>query len=258
LFSVAQPAYYASVAISGLLLLALWDAFPAALLVGWFRRRRRPDAGPAAAATAPTCAAGNALAAALGGAVRRRRGRRRPAVGVPVLRLPAVDRAAAADGRDLRGRRQHHRRRRRLLGEPAAYYGFCVLPFSAVVLQLALQGGRTYPLLALMVVLFGGVMTRVSRNIHASIVGTLRAGIENETLVSRLAAAKPSCARPRKRRSARVAELQQAQDAYGRLAAEEKFMLDTLPVGVAFFSGRVIERCNRRLEQMLELRAGRA
>jgi diguanylate cyclase (GGDEF)-like protein/PAS domain S-box-containing protein len=49
----------------------------------------------------------------------------------------------------------------------------------------------------------------------------------------------------------RVAELQRAQDAYSQLAAQEKLVFDTLPVGVAFFSNRVIVRCNHRLEQML-------
>ena len=48
-----------------------------------------------------------------------------------------------------------------------------------------------------------------------------------------------------------VTDLRRAQDAYDRLRAEETLMLDTLPVGIAFFSGRVIERCNRHLEQML-------
>jgi diguanylate cyclase (GGDEF)-like protein/PAS domain S-box-containing protein len=48
-----------------------------------------------------------------------------------------------------------------------------------------------------------------------------------------------------------VTELRRAQDAYGQVVAEEKLVLDTLPVGVAFFADRVIVRCNRRLEQML-------
>ena len=53
-----------------------------------------------------------------------------------------------------------------------------------------------------------------------------------------------------------VTELRRTQDAYGRLAAEEQLMLDVLPVGVAFFSGRSIVRCNRRLEQMLGYGSG--
>jgi diguanylate cyclase (GGDEF)-like protein/PAS domain S-box-containing protein len=48
-----------------------------------------------------------------------------------------------------------------------------------------------------------------------------------------------------------VTELRRARDAYGQVVAEEKLVLDTLPVGVAFLADRVIVRCNRRLEQML-------
>ena len=70
---------------------------------------------------------------------------------------------------------------------PAAFYGFSALPLAGVVLQLTLQPGRTYSLLALMVAVFGMVMVRVYRDIYGSIVRTLRTQIENETLVGRLA-----------------------------------------------------------------------
>jgi len=36
LFDVSRPAYYATVANAGLLLLVLWEAFPEALLLAWF------------------------------------------------------------------------------------------------------------------------------------------------------------------------------------------------------------------------------
>lgn len=39
-----------------------------------------------------------------------------------------------------------------------------------------------------------------------------------------------------------VTELRRAQDAYGQVVAEGKLVLDNLPVGVAFFSGRIIVR----------------
>ena len=55
------------------------------------------------------------------------------------------------------------------------------------MLQLAVQSGRTYGLLALMVAVFGVVMVRVYRDIHGSVVSTLRTRIENEELVARLA-----------------------------------------------------------------------
>ena len=48
-----------------------------------------------------------------------------------------------------------------------------------------------------------------------------------------------------------VTRLVRAQNEYGRVLDEERQLLDTLPVGVAFFVDRVITRCNRRLEQML-------
>jgi len=53
-----------------------------------------------------------------------------------------------------------------------------------------------------------------------------------------------------------VTELRRAQDAYGAVLAEEALVLDTLPVGVAFFAERMIVRCNHRLEQMLGYEAG--
>ncbi len=48
-----------------------------------------------------------------------------------------------------------------------------------------------------------------------------------------------------------VTELRRTQDAYGRVLEQERVVLDTLPVGVAFLADRVIVRCNRRLEEML-------
>ncbi|MFY9317338.1 MAG: PAS domain S-box protein [Burkholderiales bacterium] len=237
---------------------------------------------------------------------------------------------------------------------PAAYYGFSTLPLIAVTVQLFSQGGRTYPLLGLMVAVFGVVMVRVYRDIHGNIASTLRTRIENEDLLARLAQSEgqlrdaiesypegiavydtedrvvvcndgyarvygggksaaelpgtpyPAIAlnameaevlppeyenrrnewleeRLARRRSGAgqvrhyqlrdgrslqglfvrsraggtvslftdVTALRRAQDAYGQLEAQEKLLFDTLPVGVAFFSNRVIVRCNRRLEQML-------
>ncbi|MGE3569876.1 MAG: PAS domain S-box protein [Burkholderiales bacterium] len=48
-----------------------------------------------------------------------------------------------------------------------------------------------------------------------------------------------------------ITEAKRAQEAYERVLAEESLVLDTLPVGVAFVSGRRIVRCNRGLERML-------
>jgi diguanylate cyclase (GGDEF)-like protein/PAS domain S-box-containing protein len=69
-----------------------------------------------------------------------------------------------------------------------AFYAFSTLPFLAALLQLAMQPGRTYQLLALMVLVFGGVMARVFRDIHGNVVRTLRTQIENQALLDRLSA----------------------------------------------------------------------
>jgi diguanylate cyclase (GGDEF)-like protein/PAS domain S-box-containing protein len=48
-----------------------------------------------------------------------------------------------------------------------------------------------------------------------------------------------------------ITALKRAQEAYLNVLAEENFMLDTLPVGVAFVERGIVVRCNRRLEQIL-------
>ncbi len=53
-----------------------------------------------------------------------------------------------------------------------------------------------------------------------------------------------------------VSDLKRAQQDYEAVLAEESLVLDVLPVGVAFVRDRVIERCNRRLEQMLGYEPG--
>jgi len=354
LFSVARPAYFATLANGGLLLLVLWEAFPAALLLAWF--------GALAAVTL--------VRAGLHRAYARDAGRHVPqrwesqfALGAmaagalwtypAAVFLPVSDALLQMGvifvvGGTIIGAAGVY------APSPAAFYGFCALPFAVIALQLAVLPGRTYELLALMVVVFGIVMVRVYRDIHASILRTLRTQIENEVLVGRLARSEaqlrdaidsfpegiavydaddrllvcngvyarvygagkapaeligqtyPAIAlnafsaevipaeyagrraqwledRLARRLSgagqvrhyqltdgrslqglfvrsraggvvsmfADVTALRQAQDAYGQAVAEGKLVLDTMPVGVAFFSGRVIVRCNQRLEQML-------
>jgi diguanylate cyclase (GGDEF)-like protein/PAS domain S-box-containing protein len=354
LFRVARPAYAATLVNGALLVLVLWEAFPAALLAGWF---------------------GLLVAVSLARIVlhlgyTRAPERRTPArwesrfvVGAvaagalwtvpPVVFLPAGDpllqlAVIFVIGGTIIGAAGVY------APSPASFYGFCALPLAAALVQLALQPGRTYTLLAAMVAVFGAVMVRVYRDLHGGVVGTLRARIENEDLLERLARSEaqlrdaiesfpegiavydaaerlvvcneayarvygggrsaavlpgtayreiasngfdaevvpPELAGRRERwieeRVARrqsgagvvrhyetrdgrslqgkfvrsrgggivslftdVTELRRTRDAYGRLAAEEQLMLDVLPVGVAFFTGRTIVRCNRRLEQML-------
>jgi diguanylate cyclase (GGDEF)-like protein/PAS domain S-box-containing protein len=187
LFNAAQPAYFATLALAGLVMLVLWEVFPVALLLAWF--------GALVAVTLARIGLQRAYA--------HRAQRRSPQRWESLFSLGAIAAGAlwtypsavflpASDpllqvavifvvGGTIIGATGVY------APSPAAFYGFCALPFLAVVLQLAAQPGRTYRLLALMVAVFGVVMVRVYRDIHGSIVNTLRTRIENEELVRRLA-----------------------------------------------------------------------
>ena len=353
-FEMARPAYYATVINAGLLLLVLWEAFPAALLAAW--------AGLLLAVMAVRIALHRsysrfplarppllweslfALGAVAAGALWAFPAAVFLPASEPLLQMAVI---FVVGGSIIGGAGVY-------AASPAAFYGFSVLPVIAIVLQLALQSGRSYQLLALMVVVFGVVMSRVYGNIHAGVMNTLRARIENEDLVRRLAQSEgqlrdaidsfpegiaiydaedrlvacnevyarvygggkaaaelPGTPYPliaqnamdaevlppeyddrrtqwleerlARRRSGvgrlrhyqlrdgralqglfvrsraggivsvftDVTEMRRAQDAYGAVLAEEHLVLDTLPVGVAFLSERVIVRCNRQLEEML-------
>jgi diguanylate cyclase (GGDEF)-like protein/PAS domain S-box-containing protein len=250
LFSVSRPAYYATVANAGLLLLVLWEALPARQLLAWF--------GALVALTAVRVGLHRHLSAApdpdprrheayfaLGALAAGALWSLPPLVffpaGDPLLQLAVI----FVVGGNIIGAAGVYAPSR------AAFYSFGALPFLSVVLQLALQGGRTYYLLALMVAVFGAVMARVYRNLHDGILRTLRTRIENDDLVGRLAQSEAQLQGAIDGALHDVKELQQARDAYERVLVEEKLVLDLLPVGVAFMSDRVIVRCNRRLEQML-------
>jgi diguanylate cyclase (GGDEF)-like protein/PAS domain S-box-containing protein len=187
LFSVARPAYFATVANAGLLMLVLWEAFPVPLLLAWFgvllavtlaraglHRAYVRDAGRRAPQRWETHFALGAIAA---GAIWTYP----PAVFLP-LSDPLLQMAVIfVAGGTIIGATGVY------APSPAAFYGFCALPFAAIVAQLAAQAGRTYGLLALMVAVFGVVMVRVYRDIHGGILRTLRTQIENEELFGRLA-----------------------------------------------------------------------
>ena len=187
LFSVARPAYYATLANAGLLLLVLWETLPVALLLAWFgalllvtlarlglhrsyvrstqqREPRRWESmfalGAIAAGAMWTYPSAVFLAAS-----------------DPLLQMAVI----FVVGGTIIGATGVY------APSPAAFYGFCTLPFLSIVLQLAAQPGRTYGLLALMMAVFGLLMMRVYRDIHGSVVSTLRTRIENEDLVARLA-----------------------------------------------------------------------
>lgn len=354
LFGVAPTAYVATLANASLLLVILWGPYTAGALLGWFGALVAMSLARAALhrsyarAAVPRDARGWERRFALGAVASGALWTIPPAVffpeSEPLLQLAVI----FIVGGSIIGAAGVYAPSR------AAFYGFSALPYFGMILQLAMQPGRTYPLLALMVLVFGAVVVRVYRDIHGSIVKTLRTQIENEALIGRLArneaqmrdaiesfpegiavydvedrllvcnetyarvygggksAARlagtpyPVIAqnafeaevvpadyagrreawleeRLARRRSGAgavrqyqtrdgrwlqgrfvrsrgggivsvftdVTELRQAQDAYGKVLAEENLVLDTLPVGVAFLANRVILRCNRRLEQML-------
>ena len=355
LYGVARTAYATSLAAGGLLVAILWHAVEHALLVGWFVllaavtaarlgvhvAYRRGGASPAAGPWERRFAAG-ALAAGLAWMI--------PPLllfpeNAPFLQMAVV----FVGGGSVIGAAGIY------AASPAAFYAFCLPPIAGVVVALALQPGEGSPLVALLMLLFGGAMVRVYRDIHRYFAGALRAKSEKEALLERAARSEAQLrdaiesfpegialwdaedrllvcnetyakvygggraaaglpgtpyraiaenafeaevvpaeyathreawieARLERRRRGDggavrhyalrdgralqgrfvrgggggvvsaftdVTALRRAQDAYDRLRAEETLMLDTLPVGIAFFSGRVIERCNRRLETML-------
>jgi diguanylate cyclase (GGDEF)-like protein/PAS domain S-box-containing protein len=251
LFGMARPAYVASIALSALLLLVLWEAFPAALLIGWFAAilaltavriglqrayERNPQARPPE--RWETLFAIGAFAA---GALWTFPSATFLPGSEPLLQMAVI----FVVGGSIIGAAGVY------AASTSGYYAFSVLPLLAAIIQLLLQGGRTYLLLALMVAVFGAVMVRIYLNLHLGVLATLRARIENEELDTRVASSEAQLRTAVDDAVARVAELQRAKDAYDRLAAEEKLMLDTLPVGIAFFAGRIIVRCNQRLELML-------
>ena len=69
----------------------------------------------------------------------------------------------------------------------AAFYGFCLPPVLALVVQFARQPGEVYPLLALAALVFVAAMVRAYRDLHANLVGALSARAEKEALLERVA-----------------------------------------------------------------------
>lgn len=354
LFGIAKTAYGTTIAAGGMLLALLWSAVPARSLFAWLgallvltalrfalHRHYSRDPGRLTPRRWERRFAAGAIAAGALWAV--------PPLaffpmGDPLLQMAVL----FVVGGIVIGATGVY------AASPIAFYCFCVPPVLSAVAQLALQSGRTYALLALLALLFGGAMVRVYRDIHGYVAANLRARAENEELLARVAQSEAQLRdaiesfpegvavydagdrlvvcnenyariygagrtaaelpgtpyrqiaenayvaevlpreyagrreqwiddRMARRRSGAgavrhyesregralqglfvrsgaggivstftdVTELRRAQDAYGRLAVEEKLMLDTLPVGVAFLAERVIVRCNQRLEQML-------
>ncbi|MGH8706118.1 MAG: PAS-domain containing protein, partial [Burkholderiales bacterium] len=187
LFGVAKTAYATSLAAAAILLAILWGPFTADVLLAWFgallaltlgravlHRSYLRDAAPREPQRWEARFALGAIAAGAMWTIP-------PAVffpeGEPLLQMAVM----FVVGGTLIGATGVY------APSPAAFYGFSALPFAGVLLQLAQQPGRTYQLLALMALVFGAAMVRVYRDIHGSIVGTLRGQIEKEQLLQRAA-----------------------------------------------------------------------
>jgi diguanylate cyclase (GGDEF)-like protein/PAS domain S-box-containing protein len=360
LFDVAKPAYFATLANAALLLLVLWDSFPAVLLGIWFSALtavtlvrvwlHRRYVAARQARSAQRWERWFALGALVAGALWAFPLAVFAPGSDPLLQLAII----FVVGGNLIGAAGVY------APSPLAFHAFAALPLAGTIWHLAVQPGRTYTLLAVVVGVFALVMLRVYRDIHRSILRNIITQIANDELVGRLAQSEaqlrdaiesfpegiavydttdrlvvcneayagvygmgrspsqltgiayPEIAasayeaetlesqdealgrerwlaeRLARRRSGAgavrhyrlrdgrhmqglfvrsraggivsvftdVTELRRAQDAYGRLVAEENLMLDTLPVGVAYFSQRTIVRCNRRLEEMLGYEPG--
>ncbi len=68
-----------------------------------------------------------------------------------------------------------------------AFYAFSSLPLAAMAAQLLVQPDRTYRILGVVVLVFAVAMVRVFRDIQRSIVGALRARVDKEALLERVA-----------------------------------------------------------------------
>ena len=190
LFSVSRPAYVATLVNAALLVAVLWEAFPAGPLLAWL--------GALAAVTLLRIGLHRMYSSrfAAGRVGDPRRWERRFVVGTfaagalwacaPVFFFPVGDPLLQSalffvGGGIVIGAAGVY------APSTTAFYSFGLLPFAALIIQLALQPGRAYALLALILTVFAAIMVRVFRDIHASILRTLGTQLANDRLVGRLA-----------------------------------------------------------------------
>jgi len=191
LYRVSRPAYYATLANAGILLVALWGPFTAEVLLVWFAALVAVSLGRIALHSRYTRAArdsGGADAAAwerrymigalASGAVWSLSAAVFFPAGDPLLQMAVV----LVVGASVIGAAGVY------APSPLAFYAFTSLPFAAMLVQLAAQPGRTYVLLALVLLVVGGVMIKVHRDVYRGIVDTLRVQLRNEELHARAAA----------------------------------------------------------------------
>jgi len=187
LFGVSKAVYATTLAAGAVLLALLWGSAPAATLLGWYGALLALTLARVALHRAYTSrperlaphrwearfAAGALVAGLLWAAP-------------PAAFFPAADpllqmAVILVVGGAVTGAAGVY------AASPIAFYGFCVPPILALALQLALQPGHTYPLLALFVVVFAAAMVRVYRDMHGNVAGALRARVGKEALLERMA-----------------------------------------------------------------------
>lgn len=187
LYAAAMPAYYGSVAVGGILVAALWGAYPSEVLLGWFAvlvavMLLRAVVhwsyvhAPGARSDAGRWERRLALATVAAGVVW---------MYVPVVLFPETDALLQAavvilvGGVIISGAAL-------CAASRAAVYGLITLPLVAIVTQLLLQPHRIHRLLAVAILLFGFVIVRMCNEIRRSIVEAFGARLRNEELLERV------------------------------------------------------------------------
>ena len=186
LYRVARPAYATTLANAAILVAVLWGAREEMLLLGWYAAvllvtlarvtLHRAYRRAAAERTTQAWEHRFAIGALATGAVWSYA----PAVlfpdSGPLLQMAVV----FVVGGSIIGAAGIYAASR------LVFYAFASLPSVAIAAQLLLQPGRTYKLLGLTVLVFGAVMVRVYRDVHAAVLEALRARLHNEELSRRL------------------------------------------------------------------------
>lgn len=189
LYRFAKPAYLTTLVIAAIMIVVLWSATTAAVLVAWFgavvgvtlgrillhwRYARARDAIRDPLAWERRFAIG-ALA---GGCLWAFPPLVMFPVSEPVLQAVLVF-VVVGSGLGAVG----------VYGSSMpAFLAFMTLPLAATIVQLAVQPGRSYQLLAMMVVVFTVVAFWVYRGIHLNFLELLKNRLRNESLSERVAA----------------------------------------------------------------------
>ncbi len=189
LFTLARPAYFATVALGGILLPALWMPYSAALLLGWFVTLSAVTlarialhwrfARAAGAARDPLLWESRfAVGAFASGAVWAFAAIVFFPEGDPILQVAVV----MVIGGVIVGAAGLY------APSAKALYAFSALPLVAVILQLLSRPPVTYHLLALAVAIFGVIMARMAYLMRRNMGKIIAANMRNRDLVERATA----------------------------------------------------------------------